>query len=382
MKHILLAAFVLATVVPATASAQGAPQGDPKVGQQAYNAKLCRFCHGDNGEGGFGPDLAGGRGLTWEQFRHAVRKPWGVMLAYNETQLPDEQIAGIYALMKSKPPVKEPGHWHWTAAPASAPYEQRVYLQMVGCGQCHEPENKFGRKWLGEHAKEVNFDYFKKQIYNHTEKYPKGGMGNYSPDRLSEANLRSIYKFHVEDLGMRASIAGALAIVDQAGSNTNYKLTVTNLGVKNVGLDAEGLTAFVKVPKSAKVVSGSGTGYKGTQPLATLGLEPGLATAPHMDEQGRLIRPKQDLSGDVVVWKIPKLAAGDKVELTFTLTGAASADVINEFDGSTVHWTKPGRTAYGKKLAYRDLRTPDEGDHERISPPRMPAPASKPASNN
>ena len=69
--------------------------------------------------------------------------------------------------------------------------------------------------WLGEHAKEMNFDYFAKMIYNHTEKYPNGGMGNYSRDRLSESNLREIYKFLVEDLGLRASIGGAIAIGDQ-----------------------------------------------------------------------------------------------------------------------------------------------------------------------
>src|SRR5262245_24613954 len=185
MKKSVLLAFLLATAMPALAFAQG----DPKIGQQAFNAKLCRFCHGENGEGGFGPDLAGGRGLTLEQFRHAIRHPWGVMLAYNEGQLTDEQINGVYALMKSKTPVKEPGHWHWPAAPESAPYEQRVYMQITGCSQCHEPENKFGRKWLGEHAKEVNFEYFKKMVYHHTEKYPKGGMGNYSPNRVSEENL-------------------------------------------------------------------------------------------------------------------------------------------------------------------------------------------------
>ena len=45
------------------------------------------------------------------------------------------------------------------------------------------------RMWLGEYAKQVNFEYFKQQIYTHTRKYPTGIMGNYSPDRLSEDNL-------------------------------------------------------------------------------------------------------------------------------------------------------------------------------------------------
>ena len=143
MKQILLMAFVLATVMPTSASAQG----DPKVGETAFRGRLCYFCHGENGEGGFGPDLAG-RGLTVDQYKRAIRQPWGVMPTYVETQLSDDQIAGIKAFMNAKPQPKEPGHSHWPAASASAPYEQRVYMQVTGCGQCHEPENKYARAIL------------------------------------------------------------------------------------------------------------------------------------------------------------------------------------------------------------------------------------------
>lgn len=368
---IMLVALMLAPLVQQPAPA---PAGDATKGAAVYRQKMCGNCHGDNADGGFGPDLAGGRGLTLEQFKHPVRKPWGVMLAYTEQQLTDAAIADIYAFVKSKPPVAEPGHWHWPAAPASAPYEQRVYMQIVGCSQCHEPENKFVRMWLGESAKKVNFEYFANLVYNHKEKYPTGNMGSYSRDRLSESSLREIYKFLVEDLGLRASIGGAVTIDGQKDGNTAYKLTLTNRGGKGLGIDVEGITAFVRVPAGAKVVAGTGTGYKGTQTLVSLGLEPGLQLAPHPDAQGQLIRPKQDLSGDVVVWKLPKLVAGDKIEVTFTLAGAPTAEQLTAMNGSTVWWEKPGRNAYGQKIVYRDLRTPDKGDHERITPPRMPAP--------
>ncbi|MGE0392338.1 MAG: cytochrome c [Vicinamibacterales bacterium] len=385
--------FVALSVL-SLAPAMAAAQGDPKVGQAAFRGKLCYFCHGENGEGGFGPDLAGARGLTPEQFRQALRKPWGVMLAYTEAQLSDAQIDGIYAFMKSKPPAKELGHWHWPAAVASAPYEQRVYMQITGCGQCHEPENKMGRMWLGEYAKQLNFDLFKKVIYTHTAKWPTQSlMGNYSPDRLSEGNLRAIYKFMVEDLGVRASIGAIktgfnpgnapapITIAEQSGGNTTYKVTVANRGIKNVGVDAEGLTVFVRVPAGTKVVSGTGPGYKGTQTLASLGLLPALALATHPNEEGATPRPPADTSGDVIVWKLPKLAAAESVDLSFTLAGAPTEELLKAMDGSAVHWEKPGRTAYGKALKYIDTRTPDNGDHERLTPPRLPAPAARPAGN-
>ncbi len=386
----LLTALSIILLVPAVAGAQG----DAKAGMGAFRGKLCHFCHGDNGEGAFGPDLAGGRGLTIEQFRHAIRKPWGVMLSYTETQLPDAQIDNIYAFLKAQPMSKGPEHWHWPAAAPSAPYEQRVYMQITGCGQCHEPENKMGRMWLGEYAKQLNFDLFKKVIYTHTQKWPQQSMmGNYSPDRLSEANLRSIYKFLVEDLGVRASIGAVktgfnpgnapapITIAEQSGGNTTYKLTVANRGIRNVGVDAEGVTVFVRVPAGTKAVSGTGPGYKGTQTLASLGLLPALALAAHPNEEGATPRPPADTSGDVIVWKLPKLVAAESVDLSFTLPGAPTEDLLKAMDGSAVHWEKPGRTAYGKALKYIDTRTPDSGDHERLTPPRMPAPAAKPAGN-
>jgi ankyrin repeat protein len=90
------------------------------------------------------------------------------------------------------------------------------------------------------------------------------------------------------------------------------------------------------------------------------------------NEQGVTPRPPADLSGDVVVWKIPKLAATEKAELSFTLPGAPDAALVKAMDGSTVHWEKPGRTPFGQKLQYVDTRTPHNGDHERLGLPRLP----------
>lgn len=62
----------------------------------------CRDCHGIKGEGGFGPDLAG-RQLSLDQFKHAVRKRWGVMPMFVEQQLSDQNIANFHAYFTSLP---------------------------------------------------------------------------------------------------------------------------------------------------------------------------------------------------------------------------------------------------------------------------------------
>ena len=284
-------------------------------------------------------------------------------------------IADIYAYMKSLPRATTLGEWYTARAPGSAPLGQRIYMNTAGCGQCHNAEGKFARFWLGEYATDVDFEYFKKQIYQHTEKRPRGGMGNFSLDRLPEPALYEVYKWLVEDLGLRASIGAALSVGDrQEGDNTTYLLTVTNRGVKDKGLAAEGLTIFVRIPRETTVVGGTGVGYAGVMPLASLGLEPALPTSPRpVDASGRVEWPTPDLSGDVAVWKVPRIDATEKLTFSLTLAGPPpSPELFQGFDGSTVHWEHPGRRPAGSPpaLLYRDLRMPDSGDHERINPPR------------
>jgi hypothetical protein len=61
------------------------------------------------------------------------------------------------------------------------------------------------------------------------------------------------------------------------------------------------------------------------------------------------------------------------LSLTLTLSGPEpDPKLFGGFEGSTIHWTTPGRRPAGSPphMVYRDLRIPDEGDHELITPPR------------
>lgn len=104
-----LALIVLLLVAGAGEAQTGAPTGNIEAGKRAWGIALrCQNCHGAQGEGGFGPDLAG-RGLSFDQFRQAVRKPWGVMLVYAERQLDDPTLANMYAYLSSLPKAAQPG---------------------------------------------------------------------------------------------------------------------------------------------------------------------------------------------------------------------------------------------------------------------------------
>src|SRR5215475_1217661 len=78
--------------------------GDAQAGKAFWDgpASQCRNCHGTNGEGAFGPDLAG-RKLTVAQFAHAVRKPWGIMPAFIDSQITDAEIRNLVAYFDGMP---------------------------------------------------------------------------------------------------------------------------------------------------------------------------------------------------------------------------------------------------------------------------------------
>jgi hypothetical protein len=223
---------------------------------------------------------------------------------------------------------------------------------------------RYPRRWLGGVAKDADYAYFAKQVYQHPEKYPKGRMGNFSKERLPESILREIFRF-VQDAGFLAQVTASLAAGTPQGPNTVYTLTVVNDGVAGKGLTAEDVTIFVRVPSGCTVVTATGGGYQGVRPLAGLRLTPALPLAPHPHVPTDLPeRPTPDLRGDVAVWKVPHIAAGEKQIYTLTLSGPGpAAEVLQGFAGSTVHWERPSVRMSPPNLMYRDLRLPDKGDH-------------------
>jgi hypothetical protein len=88
-------AFVRFPLVSTSFSAQNV--GDPASGKTYWNreaprATACRNSHGGLGEGAFGPDLAA-HGLSAAQVLRAVRRPWGIMPAFVESQLSAQDAA-------------------------------------------------------------------------------------------------------------------------------------------------------------------------------------------------------------------------------------------------------------------------------------------------
>jgi mono/diheme cytochrome c family protein len=318
----IVAALLLLPLTGLGASAQIA--GDPAAGKaywerEAPNVTACRNCHGTQGQGAFGPDLAG-RGLNAAQVLRAVRKPWGIMPAFVESQLSEQQAADLAAYFASLPKPAEPGKWRFEA-PAGAPPGQAAMIN-IGCGQCHGPMLDGPRGNLG--AVNADFDYFTNLVYNHTTALPQHrallgvnatniDMGNYARDRVTEGTLRQIYFWARDEIGFRVPMQGRIAKGEAGPSGVTYAVTVGNGGLQGKGVSAEGVTVTLNIPADTQVVAATGTGYQGV----------------HADEKAK---------GNVAVWKLPRSAPKDEDKLSITLSKAATG--TDNLRGS-IRWDKP-----------------------------------------
>jgi len=84
--------------------AEEAPAGEPSQGRRQYLDYGCWQCHGTTGAGGGwkGPRLAPGP-LPFVAFSAQLRKPRAQMPAYAAHLLSDQDVADIYAFLRSIP---------------------------------------------------------------------------------------------------------------------------------------------------------------------------------------------------------------------------------------------------------------------------------------
>ena len=330
MRTVVVAvvAFVLIAAYGVTGRAQGgaagsAPVGNAEAGKThyAFGNTSCSNCHGLEGQGSFGPALAG-RNLTYARFRGYVRSPLGRMPAYVESELTDQEIADMVAYFNSLPPAPKPAAWR-TPLPKGAPRGQQLAISVIGCAQCHGATFETPRHGAAEVS--GDFEWFKHMVYEHTagqrEQWaqldrslqpltPYGAgppgrnrirMGNYSRQRLPESMLKEMWDW-MNDLGVHLAVLRGRITAGEAGPNgATYTVEVINTAVKGKGITNEDITVEIALPAGAKVVNPSGAAVK----------------------------------GNMAEWHIARLAPGDRQ--TFTMTLAAPATELR----GTIRWGKP-----------------------------------------
>ena len=221
MRQVAIALFLIFSLCQAE---NVGAQSDAKAGAATFREYWCFTCHGAKGEGGFGPDLAG-RQLSFDQFKHAIRQPWGVMPAFTEQQLGDRDIGNIHTYFSSLPRVASPGPWR-TVLPPGAPIGLTLLAGTVGCAQCHGAAVGDIRAAAG--AVDGDFEWFKGMTYEHATAMPAHRqrvgaaagpvrMGAYSRMRVPESTLQEIWRYIANDLKLRARGPGAAQAGDSVG---------------------------------------------------------------------------------------------------------------------------------------------------------------------
>jgi hypothetical protein len=172
-------------------------------------------------------------------------------------------------------------------------------------------------------AVDMDFDWFRSLVYTHTTAYPQHAarleekarrmrMGNFSPTRVWEPQLRDIYDW-ARDLGPRARIEARLGKAAPADNGVTYTLPIENASLPGIGLTVEDPVVRLIIPKDAEVVAATGAGYQGVR----------------MDEKAK---------ANVAVWQLPRMAPMDHQSISITLSKAATA--ADNLRGD-IRWTKP-----------------------------------------
>jgi len=185
----------------ATASRRAASTGDARAGKAFWEqpTTFCTVCHGDRGQGAYGPDLAGSR-LSVAQFRRQVRQSWGVMPRWTPEQISDQTLADVHAYLSNLRPVDKLGVWT-TPVPRNAPQHLRYFVETYGCGQCHGTDME--AVFFGAAYAKMDFAWFARTVYNHTTDFPSGRMGSFSRDRLPEPMLRIMWNATIAEMRAR-----------------------------------------------------------------------------------------------------------------------------------------------------------------------------------
>ncbi|MBM3779318.1 MAG: cytochrome c [Acidimicrobiia bacterium] len=311
---------LLATSVLAFAASASAQTPDPKAGQQAFSGGIafCTICHGGNGSGGYGPDLAG-TGLTVEQFIRSVRQPWGIMPSF--PNIDDRTLINMHAWLSGLPKVEAPGKPR-VEMPEGGPIGQRLSIAYA-CSQCHGPELADPRRDMGGQAittleglEKILYDG-ERPTYEPAQGRRPNRMGHFSRERLPRSVLETIFTWMKDEMGLRPPVVAEVRASKPMNGNITYTLEVHNEGAKGKGLPAEGVTATLILPPDAKVVSSTGAGWVGVQKDPATGMP-------------------------AAVWKVAKIDAGPAVDVgSITLAGATVPKGV--FKGSSITWEKPAQ---------------------------------------
>ena len=96
--------LLAAAALQAQTSAPAAPAGNTDNGKRLFTSYYCYACHGTQGQGSTAGARLAPRPIAFAAFQKYLRQPTGQMPPYKATVVSDQDVADLYAFLRSIPP--------------------------------------------------------------------------------------------------------------------------------------------------------------------------------------------------------------------------------------------------------------------------------------
>ena len=109
MESLILVAL-MTSAVWAQGQPAATPAGNADTGKRLFTAYYCYACHGTQGQGTSAGARIATRPIAFAAFQRYLRQPSGQMPPYTATIVSDQDLADVYAFLRSVPvskPAKE-----------------------------------------------------------------------------------------------------------------------------------------------------------------------------------------------------------------------------------------------------------------------------------
>jgi mono/diheme cytochrome c family protein len=168
--------------------------GKIRTGKRIFAAQGCETCHGIAGQGGSqtGTGIAGPRigppTQSLSLFTTLVREPGGQMPAYSSVKVSDDDLANIYAFLKS---MAKAGQQDPDLLQAGNAENGKKNYTSYGCYECH------GNHGEGSSATGPRLTRFPDPLEAFIDyiRHPAGQMPPYTSNVVSSSELADIYAF-------------------------------------------------------------------------------------------------------------------------------------------------------------------------------------------
>jgi mono/diheme cytochrome c family protein len=105
-RAISIAALASISATGLAQNTQPALAGNAEAGKKLYEKNTCFFCHGTAGQGGTDGARLALVARNLQSFTRYVRQPTGRMPAFTDKILSDQELADIFAYLRSLPQAK------------------------------------------------------------------------------------------------------------------------------------------------------------------------------------------------------------------------------------------------------------------------------------